>query len=179
MAAVFFIRDRRHRLSVWRRSRRDSSRIEDNDSMIRARWRPRKALPTTRWSTTCSRWPTSCARIRMSTRSWRSAGGTTATTPPLLDAVEAAQDARVGADAGHRRAAAQAIAISRGDESSWSLRRAMRFGGHQTKSAYDFTLQGPDTAELYAQAQKLRTRDREAARPGRTSPPTCRSRIRT
>ena len=32
---------------------------------------------------------------------------------------------------------------------------SLRFGGHQTKSAYDFTLQGPDTVELYAQAQKL------------------------
>ena len=32
---------------------------------------------------------------------------------------------------------------------------SLRVGGHQTKSAYDFTLQGPDTAELYAQAQKL------------------------
>jgi hydrophobic/amphiphilic exporter-1 (mainly G- bacteria), HAE1 family len=32
---------------------------------------------------------------------------------------------------------------------------SLRFGGHQTKSAYDFTLQGPDTDQLYAQAQKL------------------------
>jgi len=32
---------------------------------------------------------------------------------------------------------------------------SLRFGGHQTKSAYDFTLQGPDTVELYAEAQKL------------------------
>ena len=32
---------------------------------------------------------------------------------------------------------------------------SLRIGGHQTKSAYDFTLQGPDTVELYAQAQKL------------------------
>jgi hydrophobic/amphiphilic exporter-1 (mainly G- bacteria), HAE1 family len=31
----------------------------------------------------------------------------------------------------------------------------LRFGGHQTKSAYDFTLQGPDTAELYLQSQRL------------------------
>jgi HAE1 family hydrophobic/amphiphilic exporter-1 len=34
---------------------------------------------------------------------------------------------------------------------------SLRFGGHQTKSAYDFTLQGPDTAELYKQAQLLQT----------------------
>jgi HAE1 family hydrophobic/amphiphilic exporter-1 len=32
---------------------------------------------------------------------------------------------------------------------------SLRFGGHQTKSAYDFTLQGPDTDELYKQAQRL------------------------
>jgi HAE1 family hydrophobic/amphiphilic exporter-1 len=38
---------------------------------------------------------------------------------------------------------------------------SLRFGGHQTKSAYDFTLQGPDTVELYAQAQKL---EREIAK---------------
>jgi HAE1 family hydrophobic/amphiphilic exporter-1 len=38
---------------------------------------------------------------------------------------------------------------------------SLRFGGHQTKSAYDFTLQGPDTAELYTQAQKL---EREIAK---------------
>jgi HAE1 family hydrophobic/amphiphilic exporter-1 len=38
---------------------------------------------------------------------------------------------------------------------------SLRFGGHQTKSAYDFTLQGPDTAELYTQSQKL---EREIAK---------------
>jgi HAE1 family hydrophobic/amphiphilic exporter-1 len=38
---------------------------------------------------------------------------------------------------------------------------SLRIGGHQTKSAYDFTLQGPDTADLYAQAQKL---EREIAK---------------
>jgi hydrophobic/amphiphilic exporter-1 (mainly G- bacteria), HAE1 family len=38
---------------------------------------------------------------------------------------------------------------------------SLRFGGHQTKSAYDFTLQGPDTTQLYAQAQKL---EREIAK---------------
>jgi len=38
---------------------------------------------------------------------------------------------------------------------------SLRFGGHQTKSAYDFTLQGPDTAELYKQAQRL---EREIAK---------------
>jgi len=34
---------------------------------------------------------------------------------------------------------------------------SLRIGGHQTKSAYDFTLQGPDTAELYKQAQILQS----------------------
>jgi hydrophobic/amphiphilic exporter-1 (mainly G- bacteria), HAE1 family len=34
---------------------------------------------------------------------------------------------------------------------------SLRFGGHQTKSAYDFTLQGPDTDELYKQAQRLQS----------------------
>jgi hydrophobic/amphiphilic exporter-1 (mainly G- bacteria), HAE1 family len=38
---------------------------------------------------------------------------------------------------------------------------SLRFGGHQTKSAYDFTLQGPDTDQLYVQAQKL---EREIAK---------------
>jgi HAE1 family hydrophobic/amphiphilic exporter-1 len=38
---------------------------------------------------------------------------------------------------------------------------SLRLGGHQTKSAYDFTLQGPDTAELYQQAQIL---EREIAK---------------
>jgi hydrophobic/amphiphilic exporter-1 (mainly G- bacteria), HAE1 family len=38
---------------------------------------------------------------------------------------------------------------------------SIRIGGHQTKSAYDFTLQGPDTAELYKQAQRL---EREIAK---------------
>ena len=38
---------------------------------------------------------------------------------------------------------------------------SLRFGGHQTKSAYDFTLEGPDTDQLYAQAQKL---EREIAK---------------
>jgi HAE1 family hydrophobic/amphiphilic exporter-1 len=32
---------------------------------------------------------------------------------------------------------------------------SIRVGGHMTKTAYDFTLQGPDTDELYKQAQKL------------------------
>jgi len=32
---------------------------------------------------------------------------------------------------------------------------SIRIGGHMTKSAYDFTLQGPDTDVLYEQAQKL------------------------
>ncbi len=41
---------------------------------------------------------------------------------------------------------------------------SLRFGGHQTKSAYDFTLQGPDTDELYKQAQRLQTRDRKNCR---------------
>ena len=38
---------------------------------------------------------------------------------------------------------------------------SIRIGGHMTKSAYDFTLQGPDTDELYRQAGKL---EREVAR---------------
>ena len=38
---------------------------------------------------------------------------------------------------------------------------SLRIGGHQTKSAYDFTLQGPDTAELYKQSQRL---EREIAK---------------
>jgi hydrophobic/amphiphilic exporter-1 (mainly G- bacteria), HAE1 family len=37
----------------------------------------------------------------------------------------------------------------------------LRFGGHQTKSAYDFTLQGPDTESLYKQAEIL---EREIAK---------------
>jgi hydrophobic/amphiphilic exporter-1 (mainly G- bacteria), HAE1 family len=32
---------------------------------------------------------------------------------------------------------------------------SLHIGGHQTKSAYDFTLEGPDTGELYKQAQRL------------------------
>jgi hydrophobic/amphiphilic exporter-1 (mainly G- bacteria), HAE1 family len=32
---------------------------------------------------------------------------------------------------------------------------SIRVGGHMTKTAYDFTLQGPDTGELYKQALKL------------------------
>ena len=38
---------------------------------------------------------------------------------------------------------------------------SLRFGGHPTKTAYDFTLQGPDTDELYKQAQRL---EREIAK---------------
>jgi HAE1 family hydrophobic/amphiphilic exporter-1 len=38
---------------------------------------------------------------------------------------------------------------------------SIRIGGHQTKSAYDFTVQGPDTQELYAQAINL---EREIAK---------------
>ncbi len=38
---------------------------------------------------------------------------------------------------------------------------SIRVGGHMTKSAYDFTVQGPDTDELYKQAAKL---EREVAR---------------
>jgi HAE1 family hydrophobic/amphiphilic exporter-1 len=38
---------------------------------------------------------------------------------------------------------------------------SVRFSGHPTKSAYDFTLQGPDTDELYLQAQRL---EREIAK---------------
>ncbi len=33
--------------------------------------------------------------------------------------------------------------------------QALRIGGRMSKSAYDFTVQGPDTAELYRQAQRL------------------------
>ncbi len=38
---------------------------------------------------------------------------------------------------------------------------AIRIGGRMSKSAYDFTLQGPETTELYREAQKL---EREIAR---------------
>ncbi len=38
---------------------------------------------------------------------------------------------------------------------------ALRIGGRMSKSSYDFTVQGPDTAELYREAQKL---EREIAR---------------
>ncbi len=38
---------------------------------------------------------------------------------------------------------------------------SIRIGGHMTKSAYDFTVQGPDTEELYKQAAKL---EKEVAR---------------
>ncbi len=33
--------------------------------------------------------------------------------------------------------------------------QALRIGGRMSKSSYDFTVQGPDTAELYRQAQRL------------------------
>jgi HAE1 family hydrophobic/amphiphilic exporter-1 len=33
--------------------------------------------------------------------------------------------------------------------------QAIRVGGHSSRTAYDFTLQGPDTKELYRQSQKL------------------------
>ena len=36
-----------------------------------------------------------------------------------------------------------------------TIPQAIRIGGRQSKSSYDFTVQGPDTAELYLQAQKL------------------------
>ncbi len=42
-----------------------------------------------------------------------------------------------------------------------TLPPAIRIGGHPSKTAYDFTLQGPDTAELYRQAQRF---ERLAAR---------------
>src|SRR5258708_13652046 len=32
---------------------------------------------------------------------------------------------------------------------------SIRIGGHMTKSSYDFTVQGPDTEELYKQASRL------------------------
>ncbi len=38
---------------------------------------------------------------------------------------------------------------------------SLHIGGHQTKSAYDFTLQGPDTVELYKEAQLM---EREIAK---------------
>ena len=38
---------------------------------------------------------------------------------------------------------------------------SIRVGGHMTKSAYDFTVQGPDTNELYKEAAKL---EREVAK---------------
>ena len=88
-----------------------------------------------------SGWPTSCATIRTSIRSWRSAD--TDQYAALLDAVEAAQNARVVADAGDRRAAAQAIRISRASSVFLVAPPSLRFGGHQTKSAYDFTLARP------------------------------------
>ncbi len=53
------------------------------------------------------------------------------------------------------------LSDSRASACSWWRRPACVFGGHQTKSAYDFTLQGPDTAELYKQAQTL---EREIAK---------------
>ena len=33
--------------------------------------------------------------------------------------------------------------------------QTIRVGGHNSRTAYDFTLQGPDTNELYREAQKL------------------------
>ena len=33
--------------------------------------------------------------------------------------------------------------------------QSIRVGGHSSRTAYDFTLQGPDTKELYREAQKL------------------------
>ena len=50
---------------------------------------------------------------------------------------------------------------SRECASSSTVPPAIRIGGRMSKSSYDFTLQGPDTDELYKQAQRL---EREAAR---------------
>jgi HAE1 family hydrophobic/amphiphilic exporter-1 len=36
-----------------------------------------------------------------------------------------------------------------------TIPQAIRVGGRQSKSSYDFTLQGPDTQQLFAEAQKL------------------------
>ena len=53
----------------------------------------------------------------------------------------------------------------------------IRIGGSLTKSQYQYTMQTPDTEELYALAPKLKPR---CAVPGfRTSPATCRSTTRS
>ena len=38
---------------------------------------------------------------------------------------------------------------------SLSVPQAIRVGGRMSKSAYDYTLYGPDTQQLYAEAPKL------------------------
>ena len=43
----------------------------------------------------------------------------------------------------------------------------IRIGGQVTKSLYQFSMQTPDKAELYAETEKLTREDREASRRGR------------
>ena len=54
----------------------------------------------------------------------------------------------------------------------------IRIGGALTKSQYQYTLQGPDTDELYRVGAAARAEDARAARACRTSPATCSSRTR-
>ncbi len=61
---------------------------------------------------------------------------------------------------------------------SLSVPQAIRVGGRMSKSAYDYTLYGPDTAQLYAEAPKLERAHRPTCPACRTSPAICRSRRR-
>ena len=54
----------------------------------------------------------------------------------------------------------------------------IRIGGMQSKSLYQFTLQSANTASCYSSSQDFRDEDAAACRACRTSPATCRSRIR-
>ena len=95
----------------------------------------------------------------------------------FVHALEASLRAALERRRGHSGAAAEARVGSRHKRVFLQNPPPIRIGGQLTKSLYQLTLQSPDTEELYKYAPFFKPRC--ASCPAfRTSPATCRSRIR-
>ena len=84
----------------------------------------------------------------------------------------------LSADAGHPGAAAASSRQIPGIRVFLQNPPPIRIGGQLTKSQYQYTLQGPDTDELYTRGARCSRRSCASSRACRTSPATCRSRTR-
>ena len=151
----------------------------DNDSHERHAGRGRRAPRTTRWWTTCSACPRSCARIRTSTRSWPAGRVPVQHSPRFWVQLTPRKERALSAHASDQPSCGPSCRDFPGFRVFMVAPPSIRIGGHMTKSAYDFTLQGPDTDELYQQAPKLERAIAKLPGPAGRHHRSCRSRART